>query len=96
MKQDRKHDRIGRGGRALDARDSAGTVLTSPHGSRMPGVAVCIGCGCDDMHACAEGCWWLRVDRKVQLGVCSSCEVDVPRWDAGDRALSEDAKVECD
>lgn len=26
-------------------------------------IATCIGCGCDDHHACGEGCYWLRVDR---------------------------------
>lgn len=69
-------------------------LLTAPAPVRLPGVAVCIGCGCDDMHACEEGCWWLRVDRDVQLGVCSSCEGDVARWDAGDRTLSESATAE--
>ncbi len=67
-------------------------VLTTP--ARLPGVAVCIGCGCDDMHACEEGCWWLRVDRAAQLGVCSSCAAHVSRWDAGDRTLSEESLAE--
>lgn len=48
-------------------------------------VATCIGCGCDDLHACDLGCSWLRVDRKANLGVCSTCQRDVARWDAGDR-----------
>ena len=37
-------------------------------------VATCIECGCDDSHACAEGCFWLRLDRKTGLGLCSAQE----------------------
>lgn len=48
-------------------------------------LANCIGCGCDDHHACGDGCWWLRVDYGARLGVCSSCEAFVEQWDAGDR-----------
>lgn len=52
-------------------------------------LAVCIGCGCDDDHACIdafdEACHWLRVDRRAGLGVCSSCPEELKRWDAGDR-----------
>jgi hypothetical protein len=39
-------------------------------------AAICIGCGCDDDHACELGCAWLNVDRSAGLGVCSSC----PGW----------------
>lgn len=53
-------------------------------------LATCIGCGCDDNHACVDGldsaCWWVRLDRRMGLGVCSACpEREVARWDAGDR-----------
>lgn len=52
-------------------------------------IATCIGCGCDDDHACVdpfeEPCCWIRLDRKVGLGVCSCCGDHVARWDAGDR-----------
>ena len=34
---------------------------------------VCIGCGCDDNHACAGSCSWLMVDRATGRGVCSQC-----------------------
>lgn len=64
-------------------------------------VAVCIGCGCDDNHACAARCWWLRLDREHQEGVCSECEEHVEAWDRGDRtpraapiAELEDAKLQ--
>lgn len=54
-------------------------------------IASCIGCGCDDLHACFDEvsgtpCSWVRLDRSVQLGVCSVCKEHVARWDAGDRA----------
>jgi len=53
-------------------------------------VATCIGCGCDDHHACYDhergyGCYWLRLDRSESKGVCSECEEHVEAWDRGDR-----------
>lgn len=44
--------------------------------------AVCIGCGCDDLHACMGGldtgtgegwdpCSWVVVDRRAGLGICN-------------------------
>ncbi|HMJ13783.1 MAG TPA: hypothetical protein VK524_20340 [Polyangiaceae bacterium] len=51
--------------------------------------ALCIGCGCDDDHACGGGCTWLRIDRDECIGVCSSCPQFEARWDAGDRDLSD-------
>lgn len=48
-------------------------------------IATCIGCGCDDFHACAPGCYWLRVDYAEGKGVCSECEHHVDAWDRGDR-----------
>ncbi len=53
-------------------------------------IATCIGCGCDDYHACAndktgQPCSWLRVDYDAGFGVCSECPDHVVRWDAGDR-----------
>lgn len=56
------------------------------------GVAKCIGCGCDDYHACHDekaghACYWLRVDRKDGRGVCSCCEGAIEAWDAGNREM---------
>lgn len=53
-------------------------------------IATCIGCGCDDNHACVDGlesaCWWVRLDREEGLGVCSACPSEhVEAWDRGDR-----------
>jgi hypothetical protein len=53
-------------------------------------VAHCIGCGCHDFAACSNEqtgvpCHWLRVDRKVGLGVCSECGAHLARWEAGER-----------
>lgn len=44
-------------------------------------VTVCVGCGCDDLHACAGGCSWLRVDREAGVGVCSNCGDKLDAWD---------------
>lgn len=46
-------------------------------------LATCIGCGCDDWHACSGGCDWLRVDRARGWGVCSKCRDKVAAWDHG-------------
>jgi hypothetical protein len=56
-------------------------------------VATCIGCGCDDLHACWDDetngpCSWVRVDRRAGLGVCSVCPGHVERWDRGDRKIA--------
>lgn len=58
----------------------------------MP-IAVCIECGCDDLHACERGCSWLRVDYDAGLGVCSECAQRVKDWDRGDRTLGEEARL---
>ena len=52
--------------------------------------SVCIGCGCDDDHACYDdeagvGCHWVRLDRAAGVGVCSCCWEIVKVWDAGQR-----------
>ena len=49
-------------------------------------MATCVECACDDLHGCAEGCSWLRLDRKTGLGLCSACSHRLADWDAGDRA----------
>lgn len=52
----------------------------------MSEVAVCIGCGCDDNHACRPGsCWWLQVDYSAGVGVCSNCGEFVNAWNSGVR-----------
>lgn len=61
-----------------------GSLLLDPSPAHF-GIAHCIGCGCDDLHACPDRCWWLRVDYPAGVGVCSNCEDHVARWDAGDR-----------
>lgn len=59
-------------------------------------MSVCIGCGCDEQHACldpttGQGCSWLRADPSDDLGVCSSCPEHVARFDAGDHEPTEEA-----
>lgn len=57
--------------------------------------AICIGCGCDDLHGCppavgpqvgpyaGENCSWLRFSASSGGGVCSACEDLVKGWDQG-------------
>lgn len=48
--------------------------------NRKPIIAgsVCVGCGCDDLHACVsemgDACYWLKVNYDTKQGVCSECE----------------------
>ena len=61
---------------------------------RKKRTAMCIECGCDDLHACESGCcWWLRLDREAGLGVCSECAHRVDGWDRGDRSLGYEARM---
>ena len=51
-------------------------------------MTTCIGCGCDDHHACVDerqgrGCSWLCVDPAGRTGVCSACLDLAHRWNAG-------------
>ncbi|GKW29484.1 hypothetical protein AB6D34_18250 [Pectobacterium brasiliense] len=45
--------------------------------TEITAITTCVGCGCDDNHACVneyhEVCHWLRVNRNTGLGVCSQC-----------------------
>ncbi len=61
------------------------TFITLLSNSLPETPAVCIGCGCDDYHACIDlelhrPCHWLVVDRKIGKGVCSSCPEELERW----------------
>jgi hypothetical protein len=61
-------------------------------------LAICIGCGCSDAHACTnpatgEPCSWLVVDRGLGVGVCSACDRYLEQWRAGRRHLSTLATV---
>lgn len=46
---------------------------------RIERVTTCIGCGCTDIQACDNGlgdpCYWVSVNAKRQLGVCSECAI---------------------
>lgn len=57
------------------------------------GSAICMGCGCDDLHACWDDtagnpCSWLVVDRAAGLGVCSCCPDHMERWRQGDHTVA--------
>lgn len=55
--------------------------------------ATCIGCGCTEFEACQpdekseDACYWLVVDRRAEVGVCSRCPEKLLSWDAGVRAV---------
>ena len=53
-----------------------------------PSLSVCIGCGCDDFHACSERCCWVHVDVDLGVGVCSECSRHITSWRHGERNLS--------
>ena len=67
-----------------------GSILLEPGPAVGTGLARCIGCGCNDMHACEGGCYWLRVDYAAGVGVCSECKAHVKRWEAGDRTIASE------
>lgn len=40
------------------------------------GITQCVGCGCDDEHACLDGCYacsWSVWNSQMTYGICSSC-----------------------
>lgn len=57
--------------------------------------AVCIGCGCDEQHACPmdqvglyAGCWWVRFDAEGRVGVCSACWDLARVWDSARKSTA--------
>jgi len=60
-------------------------------------LCVCIGCGCDDEHACedllGDPCGWLQQSGTRKRGVCTQCPTYVKAWMRGERKLSERAKA---
>ncbi len=36
-------------------------------------LCTCVGCHCDDDHACAGGCSWSLADKDEIFGLCSAC-----------------------
>ena len=67
---------------ALYSEDLGKLDMTSYRDSQ---IATCIGCGCDDFHACEDmihgPCYWFAVDYKKGIGVCSSCLDRMYSWD---------------
>jgi len=57
-------------------------------------VTTCLGCGCDDHHAChdgiAAGCHWLALDVTTGMGICSACPELLARWNAGARYVLQE------
>ncbi len=66
--------------RAVRQNPQSPVLLFPPNSElRIPNcreVATCIGCGCTDDHACDTvlgPCFWIKVDYKAGIGVCSEC-----------------------
>jgi hypothetical protein len=64
--------------------------------ARKPPLCVCIGCGCDDLHACqdliGDACGWLIQSGTGKHGVCTQCPACLPAWNKGRRTLTDRAK----
>lgn len=64
--------------------------------AKSPPLCVCIGCGCDDHHACADllgdPCGWLVKSKTGRLGVCTRCPATLTQWNGGKRYFTERAK----
>lgn len=41
---------------------------------------ICVGCGCSDYRACADGCCWIDEDEKSIFGICSNCEEEINKY----------------
>lgn len=71
-------------------------MLNAPT-SKKPPLCQCIGCGCDDSHACADllgdPCGWLVRSKSGRLGVCTQCPLTMRAWIAGRRRFTERAKT---
>jgi hypothetical protein len=69
--------------------EPAGPGFMHPCGSGSP---ICIGCGCDNEHACFDEtlnqpCHWIRLDPVAGKGLCSCCAELAGAWDRGDREV---------
>jgi hypothetical protein len=70
------------------ASDGIRTPITTLQGTHqhdlskhlLKGLHQCIGCGCDELHACDNGCYWLAVNDESGLGVCSECPGVLPNF----------------
>lgn len=86
-------DRARQGGvRVIDPKGEITFAFWRRHapGAKPQPINFCIGCGCDDFHACIDpatggGCSWLI--KQLHAGVCNCCSDAMTRWDAGDRKV---------
>jgi hypothetical protein len=64
--------------------------------TKTPRLCQCIGCGCDDEHACqdliGDPCGWLVRSTSGRLGVCTQCPALLRAWEDGKRHFTERAK----
>jgi hypothetical protein len=67
--------------------ESSGHQGRQGRDSRSP---VCVGCGCDNDHACFDQdarlpCHWIRLEPGAGKGLCSACPELAEAWDRGKR-----------
>ena len=41
---------------------------------------ICVNCGCSDLRACKDGCYWIDEDETSIFGICSNCEESLERF----------------
>jgi len=63
---------------------------------KKPVLCQCIGCGCDDLHACEDligtPCGWAVRSQSGRLGVCTQCPTALVLWKRGKRYFTVRAK----
>lgn len=60
-------------------------------------MTVCIGCGCDESHACLDregrACRWVELSPSGAAGICSECEELYPPSTRADTLLAEEDEL---
>ena len=41
---------------------------------------ICVNCGCSDLRACQNGCYWIDEDETSFFGICSNCEESLEKF----------------
>jgi ParB/RepB/Spo0J family partition protein len=73
------------------ANGAAGNVVHALHGGRFD-EPTCIGCGCQEMSPCPEGCSWKRLELETNRGLCTACAAKGIKWILQNASTSATAK----
>ena len=41
---------------------------------------ICVICGCSDLRACQNGCYWIDEDETSIFGICCNCEESLEKF----------------